>query len=184
LSPSSTSASKQSAMSFRNSVIISMTAPSSILSLLALVNSSTSRCLSSPCYGPTPLLRRFALFSSRLQSFIVTIFLQSTWQPIQFSIVVPSILRLTFTLFVKRYILAKFVFYMFPQVHSLPISRLPAASFTDIRSSLNIVSPYVDTAGVIRVYHRFIMFGSLDCNPSLSLSGFLSLKSCTLYKQP
>jgi hypothetical protein len=54
-----------------------------------------------PCGFANFLLNSIDL-SSRLQSFIVTIFLQSTWQPIQFNIVVPSILRLTFTLFVKR----------------------------------------------------------------------------------
>jgi hypothetical protein len=61
---------------------------------------------------------------------------------------------------------------------------LPTTSFTDIRSSLNIVSPDVDTARGILEYitATLCLVRSLDCNIILSLLGFLSLKSCTLYK--
>jgi hypothetical protein len=84
----------------------------------------------------------------------VIIFQQFIWLPIWFSIVALNTLRLISTLFVRKWLLERSVFFEVAlgevNVLHVPISvqfadiftkRFLTAFFTDIRSSLNIVSP-------------------------------------------
>ena len=74
--------------------------------------------LSPKRFGCASFSRIFVVLSSRLLWFIVITFPLFTCPVILCSIVGPSISRLTFILFVRRWPLDKFEFFMFPRQHS------------------------------------------------------------------
>jgi hypothetical protein len=93
-------------------------------------------------FGCANYLRSFIILFIKPLWFIVIIFQQFTCLAIQCNIDVPNTLRSIFTSFERRSLWAKFEFFMF-----IFTKGLAAAPFIDIRFSLNVVEPPVDTAG-------------------------------------
>jgi hypothetical protein len=126
--------------------------------------------------GFTNFLLNSIDLSSGLQLFIVTIFLQFTWQPIGSASRTKHI-KIEIHFVREKVALGKVrVLYVPTSATSSPRNCLQPPSPTFDPVSISFL-PTLTLLGDISVYVGLC----LSCNLSLS---FLTLKSCTLYKQP